>query len=367
MVSLDDFDSHLLLQRYLGLGVIWGTGLLMGFMEIQHIEAMSSTVGIAAFAMFPFLLTLGLLVAGYVLWNSQFDGTETLQIAGWVVVGIVVIGLLATWTITHQNIRGRSFAHARFVTVNNMSAGGVVGFLVGWYKVGSARHQQAIEDEQAKLDFLRQLLRHNVLNGMQIVLGRVDFLVENVPESERNHLTTIRERSNEIVRLINGVRAMNMSSFDSASASLQRTDLSDVLATEVDLARRDFEQAEFSLDFPDDVVVMADDFLRELFSNLLANAVQHNDTDTPQVTVSATDTPDAIVVHITDNGPGIPDDEKEAMLTWNRKGSESTGTGLGLAIADTLTRNYDGSLWMEDNDPRGTVVNVELPRVSENR
>ena len=367
MVPLEEFDSHPQLQRYLGLGVIWGTGLLMGFMEVQHIKAMSSTVGIAAFAMLPFLLTLSLLVAGYVLWNSHFDGSETLQIAGWVLVGIVVIGLLATWTITHQNVRGRPFAHARFVTVNNMSAGGVVGFIVGWYKVGSARNRRAIEDEQAKLDFLNQLLRHNILNGMQIILGRVDFLVESVPESERRHLRTIRDRSNEIVRLINGVRAMNMSSFDDTSESLQPTDLSDVLATEVDLARRDFDQAEFSLDLPDDVVVMADDFLQELFANLLANAVQHNDSDTPRVTVSATDTAEAVVVRIADNGPGIPDDEKEAMLTWNRKGSESTGTGLGLAIADTLARSYDGSLWLEDNDPRGTVLNVELPRVRGNR
>lgn len=362
MVSLGESGSRQRVLELLGLGGIWSAGLVMGLFEIQHLRAMSSTVGIAVFALLPFIINIGLLVAGYAIWRSQFDGTETIQIAGWVGFGIIVIGLLATWTITHQNVRGRPFAHASFVTINNMSVGGMIGFLVGWYELSSRRHRRETEEERAKLAFLNRLLRHNILNGMQIIIGRTDLLIESVDDSKRTQLTTIRERGEEIARFVETVRLLGMSSLDTPDEPLQPVNLSDALATEVDAARQDFDQAEFSLTLPDDIFVVTDDFVTHLFTNLLTNAVQHNDKDTPQVTISANDTDETVVVSIADNGPGLADGDKEHLLERNLTEFERDGAGLGLAIATTLTHRYDGTLWIEDNDPTGTVVNVELPR-----
>jgi signal transduction histidine kinase len=71
-----------------------------------------------------------------------------------------------------------------------------------------------------------------------------------------------------------------------------------------------------------------------------------------------------VIVRVADNGPGIPDEEKDRVLEWNVKGADSPGTGLGLAIANTVAERYGGTLWIEDNDPGGTVMNVELPLTS---
>ncbi len=349
----------------LGLGVILGVALVLGVMEIRHIQEMSSTAGTTLFALLPFLINIGLLVAGYVLWKSHFEGDEILHVAGWIVAGTVVLGLLAVWTITHQNIRGRPFAHGPFVTVNNMSVGGLMGFVLGWYRVNSRRHQRDIEDERARIEFLNRLLRHNILNGMQIIRGYANQLDEHVAESGQPYLTIIRDRSDEIVRFVDGVRSSGISTLDQSGDSHYPVNLSAVLETEVESARDDFEQAEFSLSVSDDACVLADDFVNDLFKDLLSNAVHHNQTDTPSVTVTTDVAEETVVVTVADNGPGIPDDEKEQVLDWNVTGSDSSGTGVGLAIAATLAERYEGTLWLEDNEPEGTRVNVELPRAGQ--
>jgi signal transduction histidine kinase len=98
-----------------------------------------------------------------------------------------------------------------------------------------------------------------------------------------------------------------------------------------------------------------------VFSNLLKNAIQHNDKDVAEVAISATERDETVRVRITDNGPGVPDNQKEAIFGKNEKGLDSAGAGMGLYLVDTLVTNYHGEVWVEDHEPDGSVFVVELP------
>jgi signal transduction histidine kinase len=112
-----------------------------------------------------------------------------------------------------------------------------------------------------------------------------------------------------------------------------------------------------------DVEVRADDMLGSVFRNLLTNAIEHNDEAVREVTVAATATDGRVVVRVADNGPGIPDDRKDAIFEEGEKGLDSEGTGLGLYLVETLVERYDGDIRVEDNEPKGAVFVVELPVV----
>jgi signal transduction histidine kinase len=101
--------------------------------------------------------------------------------------------------------------------------------------------------------------------------------------------------------------------------------------------------------------------LGSVFKNLLTNAIVHNDDPVREVTVSAAVDDDTVSVRIADNGPGIPDDRKEAIFEDGEKGLESAGTGLGLYLVETLVDRYGGGVRVEDNDPEGSVFVVDLP------
>jgi signal transduction histidine kinase len=108
------------------------------------------------------------------------------------------------------------------------------------------------------------------------------------------------------------------------------------------------------------IEVAADEMLRSVFRNLLKNAVIHNDAAVPVVSVSATQADETVQVCITDNGPGIPDEQKDRVFGKGERGLESPGTGIGLYLVSTLVDRYEGSVWVEDREPTGSVFVVEL-------
>ena len=152
---------------------------------------------------------------------------------------------------------------------------------------------------------------------------------------------------------------MLQSETEPSSVGLRR-----VLEGEVDDIRGNYEQALVTVEgsIPGGNV-LADDMLGSVFRNLLSNAIQHNDKEVPEVTVRATRADDIVTIEFADNGPGIPDNRKEEIFEEGERGLDSNGTGLGLYLVETLVERYGGDVYVEDNDPVGSVFVVKLPAV----
>jgi signal transduction histidine kinase len=101
----------------------------------------------------------------------------------------------------------------------------------------------------------------------------------------------------------------------------------------------------------------------------LKNAIQHNDKAVPEVNVLTTDRDDTVVVRVADNGPGVPDDQKDAIFGKGEKGLDSQGTGIGLYLVKTLVESYDGDIWVEDRaasspESRGSRSDDEVNHIT---
>ena len=104
-----------------------------------------------------------------------------------------------------------------------------------------------------------------------------------------------------------------------------------------------------------------------VFRNLVDNAVKYSLPD-PLVEVTASRLPSGrVVVHVADNGPGIPPAQRgNVFRRFVRLGSElersTPGTGLGLFLVRSLVRQLRGSVSVKDRGTsRGTLLEVELP------
>ncbi|MEJ0097698.1 MAG: ATP-binding protein [Bauldia sp.] len=98
--------------------------------------------------------------------------------------------------------------------------------------------------------------------------------------------------------------------------------------------------------------------LTEVLGNLLENAARARTT----VRVAARSTPGNATLSVSDDGPGIPAADREAVLGRGvRLDSRSGGTGLGLAIVADIVDAYGGRLDLADADP-GLRVAITLPR-----
>lgn len=107
--------------------------------------------------------------------------------------------------------------------------------------------------------------------------------------------------------------------------------------------------------------------LRQVFSNLLANAVKFS-PDGGVVILHAWDEPDRLVAEVMDEGVGIPADEQTLVFEdffRSRNVEEVAGSGLGLSIAKKIVEAHEGEIWVESpyaEGKPGAKFTVVIPR-----
>lgn len=126
--------------------------------------------------------------------------------------------------------------------------------------------------------------------------------------------------------------------------------------------------SEIPEDFP---VIQADaDKLAQILDNLLGNAVKYS-PEGGRVAVSAVDEGDSILIDITDEGLGVPEQHRETIFErfqmvdddTSRKGI--TGTGIGLYLVRHLAQAHGGDVWLSWSEVgQGSTFTVKLPKQS---
>ena len=224
-------------------------------------------------------------------------------------------------------------------------------------------YQRVLEEQNERLELLNRIVRHDIRNDMQLVQGMADLLDDVSDDADQPHLETIRTRTEHVVELTDLMGELMDALVTETDENLEPTTLSFVLDREVREAESSYPDASIRTRGNVPLVeVVANDMLRSVFRNLLNNAVQHSDRDEPAVEVTADMTRGGhtAIVRIADDGPGVHPERKDVVFGKGEKGIDSEGTGLGLYLVYTLVDHYGGSVWIEDNEPRGSVFNVRL-------
>jgi len=215
---------------------------------------------------------------------------------------------------------------------------------------------------EQELELLNRIVRHDIRNDMMVVLGWAEMLETHVDTEGEEYLQKILASGEHVVELTEIARDYVETVVSNEDLTVEPVPICSVIETELSLREESFPAAEFRLDSPlPEVKVAGNSMLSSVFRNLLNNAVQHNDKDTPLVEVSCEVHDDDVEVRIADNGPGIPDDKKDIVFGKGERGLGSSGTGIGLYLVQTLVTQYGGDIWAEDNEPMGTVFVVKLP------
>ena len=99
--------------------------------------------------------------------------------------------------------------------------------------------------------------------------------------------------------------------------------------------------------------------------NLLSNAAKFVPPSGGRVEVRLVEEPDALVVEVEDNGPGVPAAEQATVFEKFRQGGDALsrppGTGLGLPISRQIVDHLGGRMWLESEPGRGACFAFRLP------
>jgi signal transduction histidine kinase len=114
----------------------------------------------------------------------------------------------------------------------------------------------------------------------------------------------------------------------------------------------------FDIDAPAGLTAPIDEGdLTEVLGNLIENAARFA---TKRVVVRAHAADEGTAIAVIDDGPGIPEADREAALHRGVSLGTTRGTGLGLAIVSDIVESYNGRLTLGDAGP-GLTVTVLLP------
>ena len=105
------------------------------------------------------------------------------------------------------------------------------------------------------------------------------------------------------------------------------------------------------------------DRLSQVFINLISNAVKYNNDPSPEVTVSSMLRKGVYEARVTDNGPGIPERDRERIFVKFARGPapRQSGAGLGLAISRQIIERFGGQIYCAEATKAGATFVVRLP------
>ena len=235
----------------------------------------------------------------------------------------------------------------------------------------NARMVQGHIESRKSAEFYTDLLSHDIKNFNQAIMGYLDLVRAGSTRPEQvTYIEKVNEQVMNINRLAADVRTMSRLTWSGsklAHVDLGRT-LLDAIAgvQQYHLTRNIVVQQSVEVGKHH---TNADELIRELFVNILTNAVKYDSNNPVVIDVSVEKVESKrgrrLVVSVADHGRGVPDELKEEIFERFNQAPKKKGTGLGLHIVRTLTARYHGQVWVEDrvegDHSKGAVFKVDLP------
>ncbi|MFP8958297.1 ATP-binding protein [Natrialbaceae archaeon A-CW3] len=237
------------------------------------------------------------------------------------------------------------------------------------YVLGQINDITEYKSRENLLQLLTRVIRHNLRNDMSILIGYAEQLRTAIEDDRlEEEVETILDVATEVGNLSNAIKEIEQVTDADVTKRYPRN-LRTVAREHVEIAQTTYPGCEFTVDASTDVWVTADEGLTYALDHAIRNAVEHNDRDTPKVTVSVNDDTENELgqIQIVDNGPPIPEMEINAIDERIKTSSTYHGSGVGLWIMKWCVDSLGGKLTFKERSPRGNIICFSLPKTDQRR
>ena len=150
--------------------------------------------------------------------------------------------------------------------------------------MNSIQTRQELVRREQRLQVFNRILRHNLRNDLNVVLGHAEDLAENVPGA-RESADVIRRKASALIDVSEKARQVGKT-LDGEGQTRKAVELTDVIGRIREELQDAYPEANLSADVPEQTWVYGDNTLDAVVSELVENAIEHNNSDAPNVSIS---------------------------------------------------------------------------------
>jgi signal transduction histidine kinase len=237
--------------------------------------------------------------------------------------------------------------------------------------------EKALKEAKGHAELYLDLMGHDINNLNQIGIGYLEMARESSDPDEIKSLIAkpleAMKSASEIIENVRKLKQITIEHSDTnyANKVINICDLMpEIKERYMHVNGRDIT---INIQSPKICFVRANDLIKDVFSNLIGNAIKHSDPIRPLVIDIKIESikekgRNYYIFSVEDNGPGIPDWVKDKIFQrFQRGNTKAHGKGLGLYLVKKLVEGYKGAVWVEDRIPgvynKGAKFIVTLPAV----
>ncbi len=229
----------------------------------------------------------------------------------------------------------------------------------------------AEQANQAKSEFLANM-SHELRTPMHGILSYSKFGIKKIEYIDKQktlkYFTHINTSAKRLMGLLNDLLDLAKLESGQKDYHFHQTSLSNM----VEIAIRDLvfltQEKQMIIDFNrpdfDDSIIADKDKIIQVVRNILVNSVQYSPRRS-LIKIDIFDRQEGLVLSVSDQGIGIPENELEMVFDKFTQSSLSKtgagGTGLGLSISKEIIKDHKGRIWAEKNEHGGATIKFILP------
>ncbi|MDD3723242.1 MAG: ATP-binding protein [Lutibacter sp.] len=223
---------------------------------------------------------------------------------------------------------------------------------------------QKLKHQNEQLNDYAHLVSHDLKSSIRSLSALLSWIKEDcgekIGEESVNNLNLMEEKIEKMDKFLEDI--INYSEIGVKSLKTITVDI-DELVNEIIQ----------SIDIPNNINVVIKNKLpilnvdarrlRQVFQNLISNALNFNNKEVGFVEISVEETEYFFTFSIEDNGQGIPKKYHEKIFnTFTTLGYQEKSTGMGLSIVKRVLDLYGGNIWLESEVTRGTIFYFTIPK-----
>ena len=263
--------------------------------------------------------------------------------------------------VQYRTVRGHPTRGPRTLDVRYYPLDGRNGEVSGVISIMRDVTEQAERERQLRV--VDRVLRHNLRNDLTVIKGWAEEIQAVASGNIEAAATEIVESATQLSTT--GGKSRDITEFLGKPPQHERIDIEQVIDGVVATLRSEYPHARIESSIPESPITVATPRLERAIEELARNAVVHHDRSDPRVLVKVETDDEAIRISVEDDGPGIPEMDRDVLESGRETDDLYHGSGLGLWLVYWIVSRSGGSVTVSDAKVRGTIVTIELPHATQ--